>query len=118
MKEQQRKQRWTARLLMAVFVPLLLLSSMHHHPAVVSDETVCVECVHHTPHNGHLSAQATAIHDCVLCQFQSIVYLTTSVVVLLSFTPIHVANNTERAAFCQLCPVGSISSRAPPFAFC
>lgn len=118
MKELLRKQRWTARLLIALFVPLLLLSSMHHHAAAVNDETVCVECAHHTPHNGHLSAQATVIHDCVLCQFLSVVYLTTSVVVLLSLTPTHVTNPTERAAFGQLCTVGSISSRAPPFSFC
>ncbi len=55
-------------LLLAVFVPMLVLSSVHVHPATPLDADECAECLtHHC--GGHIGQHAVAFHACVLCQF-------------------------------------------------
>ncbi len=63
------KRKITARLLLAVFLPMLLLSSLHIHPTQllgIGDD--CTECVNHHC-GGHIGQQTLTVHDCVLCQF-------------------------------------------------
>lgn len=66
------KQKIASRVLLAVLLPMLLLSSLHIHPqqpSAVSEE--CTDCVqHHCA--GHIVQQVQTLHDCVLCQFQSL----------------------------------------------
>ncbi len=57
-----------ARLLLLVFLPILLFSSLHVHQNAVSED-VCYECANHLHHSGHISLQTASFHDCVLCQF-------------------------------------------------
>ena len=54
--------------LLAVFLPMLIFSSLHIHEIPQTTDTECSDCVHHNCH-GHLTAMATWAHDCVLCQF-------------------------------------------------
>ena len=68
-----------AWMLLAVFVPILLLSSIHIHETGNTITTECNDCVHHSCH-GHMTATATWVHDCVLCQFLTLSMLTAAVV--------------------------------------
>ena len=65
---QETRRHIASWMLLAVFVPMLLLSSVHVHETGETIETECADCVHHNCH-GHLTAMATWAHDCVLCQF-------------------------------------------------
>lgn len=61
-----------SRVLLAVLLPMLLLSSLHIHPqqpSTVSEE--CADCVQHHC-SGHITQQVQTLHDCVLCQFLSL----------------------------------------------
>ena len=102
-------------LLLAVFVPMLILSSLHEHDTSVSAaETECVDCVHHSCH-GHLTQMASWTHDCVLCQFLTLPML---VAVMLAVTVSALVCNKRyaqplygyRADSC-----GVIVTRGPPF---
>ena len=65
---------WAARLLLSVFLPIVMLSSLHVHEHATGDGD-CFECVNHLPHGGHISLQTASLHDCVLCQFVSLSYV-------------------------------------------
>ena len=72
-----------ARLLLAVFLPMLIATTLHTHEAVQGD--VCVECVNHTPHAGHLSVSNHLLDDCVLCQLCALPYLAATITVFTSY---------------------------------
>ena len=52
------KRHMAAWMLLAVFVPILLLSSIHIHETGETTTTECNDCVHHSCH-GHLSSVAS-----------------------------------------------------------
>ena len=68
------KRRFSAWLLLLVFVPMLL-SSLHVHPTVGVEDS-CTECVNHVPHSGHVSLLTAHSCDCLLCQFVALVHPT------------------------------------------
>lgn len=74
------RTRLFAWILLSVFVPMMVMLSLHHHEAHHDHETACVECAHHLPHAGHLSSEQETFHDCVLCQFYGVPYLLSSLV--------------------------------------
>ncbi len=60
-------------LLLAVFVPAVLASSLHrHHHDAEEEPFECVDCHHHS---GHLTSGAHSIDDCVLCHFLALPYI-------------------------------------------
>ena len=69
-----QKRTWAARLLLLVFLPILVFSSLHIHDYVVAQGD-CYECANHLHHSGHISLQTASFHDCVLCQFVSLPFL-------------------------------------------
>ena len=72
-------------MLLAVYLPMLLLASIHVHDvevAVVEQE--CTDCVHHNCH-GHLMASAFSMHECVLCQFLSLTFTAASAAAVVFF---------------------------------
>ncbi|MDD6517481.1 MAG: hypothetical protein PUF63_06120 [Prevotella sp.] len=76
------RRRLAAQLLLAVFLPMLLLASLHHHDlSVRAQETTCYACQHHVHHNGHLVANPQHTCSCVLCHFLTLPYLPSSAVV-------------------------------------
>ena len=101
-------------ILLAVFVPMVLLSSLHIHTAAESAAAECAECVDHQCH-GHLTALASPVHACVLCQFLSLpmVVATAAVAVLL-------INHVGQRLFARseaellLTPAGAVVTRGPP----
>ncbi|MBR4338005.1 MAG: hypothetical protein IKP91_07200 [Bacteroidaceae bacterium] len=65
----RKKRQFASWVLLAVYVPILLLSSLHTHEGSLSAaEENSFTCAHHHCH-GHLSMTASLEHDCVLCQF-------------------------------------------------
>ena len=102
-------------MLLAVYVPMLVFSSLHIHETTETADTECTDCVHHNCH-GHLTATATWAHDCVLCQFLTLTMVAataTAAVFLLNrgahvFAPFHCRIATTAC--------GVVSLRGPPFA--
>ena len=110
---QKTKRHIASWLLLAVFVPMVVLSSVHIHETGETIETACADCVHHSCH-GHLTAMATWAHDCVLCQFLTLTMLTAAVMAVTVY--VHVCKNSYvqplygfRAVCC-----GNIVTRGPP----
>jgi hypothetical protein len=70
----EKKRYISAWILLAVFLPMLVLSSLHIHQESETLQDTCTECVHHHCH-GHLSQLADAMHQCVLCQFLTLTFV-------------------------------------------
>lgn len=104
----------SAVVLLAVFLPMFLLSSFHVHPEAHWDGESCEECVHHLPHAGHISNLTVCSFDCVLCQFLTLPFLLAPVVVFTAKRWIHIAPQcrTEQGVVAGV--GGVVFGRAPP----
>ena len=110
------KRHIASWMLLAVFVPMLVLSSLHVHKASSSvAETECSDCVHHNCH-GHLSQTGATIHDCVLCQFLTLKMLTAAIVAVTLY--VHVCRIYHVQPLCGYYAAccGIIDTRGPPSA--
>ena len=107
-----QKRKIAARLLLAVFLPMLLLSSLHVHPSGLSADS-CTECVDHHC-GGHLGQKAPSLHDCVLCQLLTLPMLSAAVAVVA--VALRVDNELPRQgrALRATSPAGTIVTRGPP----
>lgn len=102
--------------MLAVFVLMLILSSLHVHYQDTVAEQDCKECVHHHC-NGHLTQFATSMHQCVLCQFLTLPFL---IVAIASFTIFHRVSKVAvdaRQRHVAIGCLGIIGLRAPPYFF-
>jgi hypothetical protein len=102
-----------AWLLLAVFLPMQVLLSLHIHETPQTVDIACNDCVHHNCH-GHLTTPASWVHDCVLCQFLTLPMLVAATVVVAV-----VLNRGVRLSaphHCRLATVacGGVSLRGPP----
>ena len=70
-------------MLLAVFLPMLVLSSFHVHSVAHHESGFCKECVNHLPHAGHIGSQTVCSFDCVLCQFFTLPFLAAAAVILV-----------------------------------
>ncbi len=67
------KRRIISLLLLAVFLPALVASSVHRHDSSAHEETVeCVDCHHQS---GHLASGAQGLDECLLCQFLGLPFI-------------------------------------------
>ena len=103
-------------MLLAVFVPMLVLTLGHRHELVAESGVACVDCAHHVPHGGHVQAGASVVGDCPFCQLTSVSYVAASSVGIALFVPSFVIRSEQpvpavvgRKLLCQ-------GPRAPPFA--
>ena len=108
-----RTRRLSAWLLLSVFLPMLLLSSLHVHESVPVSSG-CSECVNHIPHQGHLSIDTIHANDCVLCQFATLPFLMASIVVVAAITWGHKTAIVKPSARLQYAVGRHHSPRAPP----
>ena len=110
----RRKRNMASWLLLAVFVPMLLLSSLHIHNYEQSADEQCTECVHHQC-GGHIGQQTLSLDDCLLCQF-----LTLSVTIaacIVAFTLFYHAVKLEFAQGRDRLfngALGAVVTRGPP----
>lgn len=66
----EQRRRILSLLLLAVFLPAVLASSLHRHPH--EEAFSCVDCHHES---GHLLPDESGIDDCVLCHFLVLPYI-------------------------------------------
>ena len=101
-------------LLLAVFVPMLLMTSLHvHEDSMGTAETECTDCVHNCCH-GHLTQMASWTHDCVLCQFLTLSFVAVACVSLIA--ALKSVNSRINAQQCHVSVAyhGIVGLRAPP----
>ena len=107
------RRQISAYVLLAVFLPMLVLSSLHIHESAENAEASCTECVHHHC-GGHLTQMTKHMHECVLCQFLTLPMLVAAAVLLAV-----VLNKGLRLYALNRCRIvtvtcGVISLRGPP----
>ena len=112
---KEGKRIVSAWLLLSVFASMILLSGLHRHETVANAAIDCADCTHHVHHSGHLTADASHMDDCVLCQFLSLVYTPATVlqVVIPFCLTIQVIACSVNLVPCEADL--HISTRAPPF---
>jgi hypothetical protein len=117
MKEQRLKRILAARLLLAVFLPMLLLTSLHRHDFAQLSHEDCEACVNHVSHSGHLSTAAFSLHDCVICQFTGISYVAAAAVMLAVLGCAVFRFHAVTSVACVVRVVNRWHGRAPPCCF-
>ena len=110
------KRRLSAWMLLSVFLPILLLSSLHDHE-YVDVSSGCPDCINHTAHQGHISLDTIHLHDCLLCQFTSIPFVGAATVVLAAISLSVFNTVVEPSAKLQFAAYHPHSPRAPPVLF-
>ena len=110
----RRKRNMASWLLLAVFVPMLLLSSLHIHNSSVLAEESCSECVQHNCH-GHLGELTTTMHACVLCQFLTMSFVAAAVFAVVLYNKVCKTQMAQRQCDVHLDVCGIPTLRAPPF---
>lgn len=75
------KRHIASWMLLAVFVPMLVLSSLHVHERHDATDKECAECVAHHCH-GHIGQADTSFDACVLCQFLSLTFVAAATMVV------------------------------------
>lgn len=105
-----------ARLLLLVYLPLLIAVTFHHHSEAerASAVSFCQNCINHVHHNGHLTAQTSFSHDCVLCQLQSLPYVVPTTVRIAVFMAIAHIVYIVSCPFVKTREDDVFSTRAPP----
>ena len=107
------KRHMAAWMLLAVFVPILLLSSIHIHETGDTTTTECNDCVHHSCH-GHLSSVASWDHDCVLCQFLTLTMLAAAVMAVTLYVHVCIKSYAQPLCGFRTNSCGNIVTRGPP----
>ena len=110
----KKKRHIASWVMLAVFVPMLILSSIHVHDNTKLFEDNCSECVQHHCH-GHLGELTTTIHSCVLCQFLTLSFVAAAVAMTVSLRRICKTQYAQRQCHVSLDACGIPSFRAPPF---
>ena len=107
------KRHIASWVLLAVYLPMLLISSLHIHETSVEAERACTECVQHQCH-GHLSQLSDGMHQCVLCQFLTLTCVAgVAGTIACHLTPRNIFHAARSQAILPTA-CGFISLRAPP----
>ncbi len=107
------KRHIAAWMLLAVFVPMLFLSSVHVHRYSNSLVDECNECVQHHCH-GHLGQQTASLHECLLCQFLSLPMLAVAVATLIIYYKVRKIHFAQLQSSVHFDACGIPTLRAPP----
>ena len=118
MRTSVHRRYQIAWLLLSVYIPMLVTVTLHHHDEAATAVVYCQDCAHHIHHSGHVYALQDTMHDCVLCQLQSMLYILPAITMLAA---VAMAIYTALAAVCPGCRLvlGDVrSTRAPPHITC
>ena len=107
------KRLFASWLLLAVFVPMVVLSSLHVHEAETVSRDNCKECVAHH-HHGHLGELTTTIHACVICQFQTFSFVSAVIFTFIVYNKVSVVSFALRQSDFSIDVCGIPTLRAPP----
>lgn len=113
-RDRRVRKAW---LLLLVYLPMIVAVAFHHHgEAPLADTAVyCQDCVKHVHHAGHIMPLQNAFHDCVLCQLQTIPFLSAEAVVLFAVVGACCAIRVVVCSKCRQVANGVKSLRAPPY---
>ena len=101
-------------MLLAVFVPMLLMSAFHVHQSSGAWQEECSECVDHHC-GGHLGQYAGgAIHDCVLCGFLTLTFVPAVIATAVIYYKVVRLGRVELSGRIVLRNQGVVGLRAPP----
>ena len=107
------KRHIASWVLLAVFLPVLFISSLHIHESAEENGHVCTECVKHQCH-GHLSQFVDSMHPCVLCQFLTLTFIAPALCAV-ALSQLQKKNfYALRLRFVHLKCYGVVCPRAPP----
>ncbi len=67
---------------------MLVFASLHIHPANVSADETCTECIHHQC-GGHITQQTAVFQACLLCQFLTLPMLAIGVTTLIIYNKVY-----------------------------
>ena len=112
--KETTKRYFSSWALLAVFLPMLLLSSFHVHPEAHVEGDDCEGCVHHLPHAGHISNLTVCSFDCVLCQFLTLSMLTAAVVAVTVYFHVYQQHHAQPSCGYHATSCGIIVTRGPP----
>jgi len=108
----KKKRHIASWVLLAVFVPMLLLSSVHiHNRGQVA--AVSHPCVHHHC-GGHLGQSTNTMDTCVLCQFLSLQFVAVAVATVVLYNKIKKITYAQRERVFHFDVCGIPTLRAPP----
>ncbi|MBR7124996.1 MAG: hypothetical protein IKC86_00100 [Prevotella sp.] len=107
------KRYFASWMMLAVFVPMLLLSSLHVHTAQSDDAGQCAECVRHQCH-GHLTLSKVTAGDCVLCQFLMLTLVAAATIAFVCCQLHTRFSGTSRCPAALTAQRGFVGLRAPP----
>lgn len=110
----RQKRRLASWLLLSVFVPMMVLTSLHRHHVATDTAVACVDCAHHVHHSGHLTVGDTSIDNCLLCQFSGTPYVGDDAAEQAFLPSINTVSQLWRTASLPAIEVLQKSSRAPP----
>ena len=110
----QRMRLFSARLLLGIFFPMLLLQVVHHHEGAACEEVVCTLCANHTHHAGHLAAQTAGTCECLLCQLFGTPFVAPVVMALMAVVLTSRAWQAPWTAMCCGKAVILCHPRGPP----
>ncbi len=99
--------------LLAVFVPMLILSSLHIHQTEDLAESSCTECIYHHC-VGHLVQHTNTIHNCVLCQFLTLQFLAVAIATVILFKKENKPSYAQIQSVSHFDFCGIPTLRAPP----
>lgn len=108
-----RRQSIDSWVLLAIYVPMLLMASLHVHVRPLGTNEECAECIAHHCH-GHLSQTATWAHDCVFCQFLSQTMLPATVIAVVLFVEIISERQAGSVEDSRVVCCAVIVTRGPP----
>lgn len=110
----RKKRQWSARLLLCVFVPMLMLASVHVHQQEDSVSADCYECLHHLQHSAHLSSASITIDNCPLCHFLTTPYVAATTVFMALVVAIVGRSGSLSPSHVVAASRDVVSLRAPP----
>ena len=108
------KRHIASWVLLVVFLPMLILSSVHVHETPESIGSECSGCVQHHCH-GHIGELTTSMHACVLCQFLTMSFVAAAVFTVVLFHKANEIHFAQRRSDILLEACGINKLRAPPF---
>ncbi len=111
-----RRQQLFAWIILWVYVPMVLLASLHvHSPNDFSRAVDCVHCHTAAHHSGHITASQQHIDECLSCRFLSTQIDVPRMVVSLVVKPVAVHLECFLASNPVVRIVAQPALRAPPF---
>lgn len=106
-----RKRHIASWILLAVFVPMMILASIHTHEDVQTE--VVVHCDHVHCH-GHLTVAHFSIDDCVLCQFLGLPFTVCAIAAVVFINKVFKFLYAQPVCALHMVACGIPSLRAPP----